>query len=132
MSLPRFPRVAAIGVDLVKVLRIASILESPREARFLQRVLHESELAKLRLLPRSGAPEFVAGCWAAKEAVFKTLLQKQQKQFQFRNWLRSSHNGKPHISSTPPLPDSDFLLSISHDDGLLIATVLRQEYVPLI
>lgn len=120
--------VKAIGVDIVKVLRIAKILQSSRKDRFLRRVLHEEERLLLGQLPSfKKLLEYIAGSWAAKEAVFKTLDTVDQKQFQFKDWCRYKKDGKPYIRRDPPDMRSEFLLLISHDEDHLIAMVLRIE-----
>lgn len=79
-----------------------------------------------------------AGSWAAKEALFKTLDVSQQKQFEFKNWYKTNDsNGKPSISwdvesgmNIEPKCNI-FMLTISHDKDLLIATVLRQRFAEI-
>lgn len=120
--------VKGIGVDLVKVARITRILEGPRKDRFLRRVLHENEAATVRKMGDFRKMlEFVAGSWAAKEAVYKSLDSQQQRQFQFHQWYRYLEGGKPQIAHELTKGNNQFLLSISHDDGHLVAMVLRME-----
>ncbi|OBA20872.1 4'-phosphopantetheinyl transferase [Metschnikowia bicuspidata var. bicuspidata NRRL YB-4993] len=117
--------IKAIGVDLVKVLRISRILQGPRRARFLQRVLHDAELTALRKMQSpQKALQYVAGSWAAKEAVFKTLDEREQRQFVFREWRRHHEAGRPGIGRGPS-DSGRFLLSISHDGDHLVAMVVR-------
>lgn len=116
--------VLGIGVDLVKVSRIATLVSGRHSTHFLQRVLHPSELAVLRTLDELSHSQYVAGCWAAKEAVYKTLDAPAQRAFEFRKWYRYAVNGRPAIALDGVT--DEFLLSISHDDGMLVATVLRQ------
>lgn len=120
--------VLAIGVDLIKVSRIAALVAGKNSSRFLRRVLHPSELDNLKGLTENRVPDYVAGCWAAKEAVFKTLDPETQKDFRFQDWYRYKVHGRPCIAREPPHSD-EFLLSISHDNGMLVAMVLRQAQV---
>ncbi|KAM9893428.1 hypothetical protein OXX69_011711 [Metschnikowia pulcherrima] len=119
--------VKAIGVDMVKISRITRILQGTHRDRFLNKVLHKKELESLARSNPERVSQFVAGSWAAKEAVFKTLDRKDQLRFQFRDWYRYNIEGKPNISRVKPLSNDRFLLSISHDGDHLIATVLRLE-----
>ena len=73
--------------------------------------------------------QYLTGSWAAKEALFKTLDLNSQKEFNFNQWYRfHDSNRKPFIwNDRYKLSDEEFHLSISHDDSLVIATVLRQK-----
>lgn len=64
--------IIGIGMDLVEIDRIRRILEEPHGGRFVERVLTPEE--RERAVSRSGRlAEFVAGRFAAKEAVAKAL-----------------------------------------------------------
>ncbi|WPK24875.1 hypothetical protein PUMCH_002172 [Australozyma saopauloensis] len=126
----KIPITRAIGVDLIRVDRIAALLAKPSGTRFLQRVLHPSERSAASKLNAQNCATYVAGCWATKEAIFKSLPAVEQHSFQFNRWYRFLDNGRPIIGSEVPHSD-EFLLSISHDDGILVATVLRQEYIDI-
>jgi holo-[acyl-carrier protein] synthase len=64
--------IQGIGMDLVEIARIRRILEEPHGGRFVERVLtpEERECAASRA---GRLAEFVAGRFAAKEAVAKAL-----------------------------------------------------------
>jgi holo-[acyl-carrier protein] synthase len=64
--------IIGVGVDIVDICRVRTMLEQPTGQRFIERVLTaaERELAGER---RSRLAEFVAGRFAAKEAVVKAL-----------------------------------------------------------
>lgn len=125
--------IRGLGVDMVDVMRFQRIFSrDPKYVdRFTKRILNSHELHKLQLLESDKERiRFVAGSWAAKEAVFKTLDPVDQKNFVFNQWYRfNDGNGKPHIASSQYSHKDQFLLSISHDKDLLIATVLRQEII---
>lgn len=125
--------IRGIGVDLVQISRFRAILgkhgmDSTYSRRFVRRVLHPKELSRFAALAvelLDHSVRYVAGSWAAKEAVFKTLDPPEQARFQFKDWYRTSNARKPGIERDPSSHDQ-FLLSISHDGGMLVATVLRQ------
>jgi holo-[acyl-carrier protein] synthase len=67
--------IIGIGTDLVGIERIARVLQGRHGELFLRRVLTKNELAMLETRNKqpSRVNEFVAGRWAAKEAVAKAL-----------------------------------------------------------
>lgn len=118
--------ILGLGVDLVHILRFSRLLSKgePFTKKLYERILHPRELAQLKLLDEKSTTRFIAGSWAAKEAVFKTLEEKEQATFQFKQWYRYKEGKRPAIGSETS--NDSFLLSISHDNDMLIATVLRQ------
>lgn len=64
--------IAGVGIDLVEIERVTKLLQQPHGERFIERVLtpEERELARKR---RGRLAEFIAGRFAAKEAVVKAL-----------------------------------------------------------
>jgi holo-[acyl-carrier protein] synthase len=65
--------IAGVGIDLLDIDRVKKLLEQSHGERFVERVLtpEERELAARR--GRGRLAEFVAGRFAAKEAVVKAL-----------------------------------------------------------
>ena len=63
-------RIVAHGIDLVECDRIAELLAKHRD-RFLRRVLTPAEIDRAEQYKNS--VPFVAGRWAAKEAILKTI-----------------------------------------------------------
>lgn len=61
-----------IGIDLIEVSRIAKLAEC-RGMRFLSRVFTEAEMAEARTRLGGWNPQYLAGRWAAKEAVSKAI-----------------------------------------------------------
>lgn len=120
-----------LGVDIVKVNRFSAIIGrgDAYVQRFTQRILHPSEYARFHA--STSRAHHLAGSWAAKEAVFKTLDPLHQTSFQFKKWYRFyDATGKPYIRSDEYNGnDEEFMLSISHDDDVLVANVLRQKTV---
>ncbi|XEC93920.1 holo-ACP synthase [Paenibacillus tarimensis] len=64
--------IVGIGHDIVEIGRVEQIVSGPSGSRFMRRVLTEAEMASAAA---RGAriPEFVAGRFAAKEAVVKAF-----------------------------------------------------------
>lgn len=76
--------------------------------------------------------KLIAGSWSAKEAVYKTLDPEIQKEFQFKNWYRHYNDrGKPFLGCDDYMPDEEFLLSVSHDYGIMVASVIRQRIIEI-
>ena len=67
--------IAGIGTDITGLDRLERLLEGARGSAFLERALteRERELASAKKAHRHRYVEFVAGRWAAKEAVVKAL-----------------------------------------------------------
>ena len=61
--------IIGVGIDIVEIRRIKSAIES--NERFLEKIFTSGELEYLR--SRNLRPEYVAGRFAAKEAVSKAL-----------------------------------------------------------
>ncbi|EMG49578.1 acpS Holo-[acyl-carrier-protein] synthase [Candida maltosa Xu316] len=127
--------ILGIGVDIIKSSRFERLLTSKSTtfaSRLSKRILHPvHELPKFESMNAQRQVQYLTGSWASKEAVFKTLDIELQKKFIFNEWYRShDSNGKPFIKCDEyPLANEEFLLSISHDDSLVIATVLRQKLI---
>lgn len=133
-----------IGVDIIKTNRFKELLLSKGKlnsrftSRISSRILHpEFELPKFNEFKDNNklneCISLISGSWASKEAVYKTLDDEYQRQFQFKNWYRYyNEQGKPFIRSDfYKKKNEEFQLSVSHDDGLLVATVLRQKIYEL-
>lgn len=129
--------VLGVGLDIVEVSRFHDILYKRGDDyanRFVKRVLNPGhEIARFHHLHLKRDPDlcvkYVAGCWALKEALFKTLDRDCQKQFAFNAWYRQNDaDGKPTIwNDAYPFQDEQFHASISHDGGILAAVILRQK-----
>jgi len=67
--------IIGVGTDIVGLERIGKMIEGANGEAFLRRVLTEAErrLLEERQRGRARTIEFVAGRWAAKEAVSKAL-----------------------------------------------------------
>lgn len=128
-----------LGVDIIRTGRFRRLLLE-KNGNFVnklaQRVLHKDHeyptFIQLHKTDINRCVNYISGSWAAKEALFKTLDLKDQTSFKFNQWYRHyDTNGKPHINHDSYHQNEKFLLSISHDDDILIANVLRQKYIEL-
>ncbi|KAI5950808.1 hypothetical protein KGF54_003882 [Candida jiufengensis] len=122
-----------IGIDIINSLRFSKLLttkSSTFTSRLCDRILNPiHEIPKFKTLTSERQVQYITGSWAAKEALFKTLGPEDQKQFNFNQWYRYHDSyGKPFIwSDSYDGKDEEFHLSISHDESLIVATVLRQK-----
>lgn len=98
--------IVGVGVDIVSVDRIKQAMENPK---FVTKVLAESE-RKLEM-----SPEYVAGRWAAKEALVKCLGGVVSDYI-----IGALESGAPVVLVGIP-NDMQAHISISHDDGRAIA-----------
>jgi holo-[acyl-carrier protein] synthase len=132
MGIGRFGMTVGLGVDLVNTTRFQNILTKNNNYvdRFVTRILHPNERSRFYEQKRpEQSINLLAGSWAAKEALFKTLDTKHQKVFRFNQWYRGYKEGKPTITSDEYNEDEEFLLSVSHDGDMLVASVIRIAYM---
>ena len=111
----------AIGIDVVETRRIANLLARHQE-RFTELVLSEREAALVK--PGPALVPFVAGRWAAKEAIMKALgegigvLQMPEIEV-----LRASNGAAQVVLKSPDVnPDGvidfgDYLEFLNRFDG---------------
>jgi phosphopantethiene--protein transferase domain len=102
--------IKGVGIDIVSVERIGKVLENYGE-KFIDRILTESEKSELK--KKGNLVEFLAGRFAAKEAITKTL----EKSIPF-NKIEITYNdfSKPIAKDFP-----DIYLSISHEKACLLS-----------
>lgn len=105
------------GIDIVKVSRIAKLIEDPD---FIGRVFNENELKKNK-------PKNLAGVFALKESFFKAT------QIKIKKWneviVLYQDNGKPYLKFDENLVDfkiKSIDCSISHDDEYAVANVVLE------
>ena len=117
-----------LGTDLVGIARIRGVFERQGQ-RFLDRVYTPDEQAYC--LAAKDPSERLAARWAAKEAVMKALGTGWSRGIDFRQIEVVSGNGTPQIrlyGGTAAVAAergvSRWLVSLSHSDGLAIATVI--------
>ncbi len=114
-----------IGVDVVNIERIASLSQAVRE-----RLFHPLELEQASHLPLASQAEFLAGRFAAKEALGKALGTGLAG-FSLKDiWVERQENGKPvfHFQGKAKelVGQRNALLSISHDRPVAVAMVVLQ------
>jgi holo-[acyl-carrier protein] synthase len=116
--------IVGVGVDIVEIRRIKYILES--HDKFLEKIFTTKEIQYLKA--RNLRPEYVAGRFAAKEAVSKAL-GTGFRGFNFRDIIiESSTLGKPTVTLNGEAKniaskngDTTIHLSISHGCDSAIA-----------
>jgi holo-[acyl-carrier protein] synthase len=87
--------IIGIGVDTIELERIAEMLS---KQGFIQRILTSAELEQLQRLSDKRQIEFVAGRFAAKEALAKALGTGIGRQFQFHSAsILNSETGAPIV-----------------------------------
>lgn len=106
--------IAAVGLDLVSVDRVRRAMQRPG---FVERVLTPAE----RQAPLT--PEYVAGRWAAKEALAKCM----PRLIRWHDAEVISSGGKPEVwvaAHARLHPDQKVWLSISHERQLASAVAV--------
>ncbi|CAH0033628.1 unnamed protein product [Clonostachys rhizophaga] len=143
-----FPLPINVGTDICQISRIHRILEGPRAARFVDRILgpHERAAAASRLLPltRSGGSRdgelwktaaFIAGRFAAKEAAIKA---HSHRRLTFHDIIIERRGrDEERLGSGPPVArirgepgdgcDSSAMISISHDGDYATAVCIGHD-----
>ena len=108
--------VKGIGIDIVSIRRIEKMFYMYGE-KFVERVLSSHEKEKLNKRVKKG--EFLAGRFAAKEAITKVL----EKPIAFMNLeILDNVYDKPYLEGFP-----DIVISISHEDDFAVAVAIRIE-----
>lgn len=115
-----------LGIDIVSKARIAGQLARFPE-RFPVRVLHPRELAEFT--QTTDKVRFLAGRWAAKEALAKALGTGLRAPVHMKNiWLDHDELGAPQLGFAPELAPllagRRCQLSLSDERDLLVAVVL--------
>lgn len=117
--------IIGIGTDIVGLERIGRMAEGARGEAFARRVLTEAEREiALGKKARARYVEFLAGRWAAKEAVSKALGCGIGATLGFHDIeLLPDERGKPRCTVSPAAwerlgrPTAAVHVSISHADG---------------
>jgi holo-[acyl-carrier protein] synthase len=104
--------IQGLGIDLVEIARIERAMRKPR---FLNRILTEAERSQ------NLTPAYVAGRWAAKEAVAKAVDIGL-------NWhdvvVVSTPTGAPVVHCRKLKPGQSLLVSISHERNHAVAVAI--------
>ncbi|SCU79844.1 LAFA_0B05974g1_1 [Lachancea sp. 'fantastica'] len=149
--------ILGIGTDIVHIPRFARLMArdaSIRESRINERILgkfmHAAELSRLQRMREENHSDkaliqFVAGVWATKEAVYKSLSSRSghkktalppAKYIYTQLCYKTNDEGgiprlviDPKLTSVYPnftrdfIENTKFLLSISHDNDYLVSFV---------
>ncbi len=114
--------ITGIGTDIVEIARIKK-LQKKYGASFHAKILSEEEIS---LIPK-GAPEaYIAGRFAAREALVKALGGKA---FNFPHIIiKNDPEGKPYFEVPADLaPGTTLHLSISHERNYATAMVIAEK-----
>lgn len=117
--------IIGIGHDLTTITRVATILEGKAGSRFLQRVLTESERNDIELLgSQSRIAEFVAGRFAAKEAISKALGCGIGGVLGFHDMVTERlESGKPHCTISE---GAKLRLNLSHRNIVIHLSITHE------
>lgn len=106
------------GIDIVKISRIHSILNSEKRNRFIKKIFTENEV--LQSKEKSDEVLYFSGRFAAKEALKKalsnTFYPSHFKSFE----ILADKNGKPNVFFEKKIIENTSL-SISHDGNYAVA-----------
>ena len=123
--------ITGIGTDIVEIARIAKMLEDHGKS-FTEKIFTENEIKECEI--RKNRAVYLAGRWAAKEALSKALGTGFGKKCSWRDVeILNNKNGKPEIklSGTAEKTAEDqnvaaFHISISHETHYATATVILE------
>jgi len=113
--------IAGTGIDIVNIKRIKKSLSKYGE-KFIQKVLSEKEIEEI---PTVKKEEFIAGRFAAKEA----LVKASGIALAFNTiTILNDTNGKPYIVKLPDeIKNKKVHISISHDSDYAAAFVIIEK-----
>lgn len=99
-----------VGIDLVEIARISL------KDTFVHYILTEDELTVFNeIRTENRKKEYLAGRFAAKEAIFKASQDREYLSYSILN----KENGMPYVKDHPEMN-----ISISHDGGMAVAVVM--------
>ncbi|KAB8122042.1 MAG: holo-[acyl-carrier-protein] synthase [Candidatus Phytoplasma cynodontis] len=108
-----------IGIDLIEIKRIEKI----GLKKIINRIFSEKEYklyVKINNLKKK--LNFIAGRWAAKEAIFKAY-QKGNLKNNYKDWsiLNDEKYGFPYVEN---ITNPQIMISITHDNNYALAFVI--------
>lgn len=116
--------ITGIGIDIIEIDRIKQSIK--RKPRFIQRILTELEYDKFLTLNERRQAEYLAGRFAAKEAVAKSL-GKGIGTLSFQHIeITSDPHGAPEVK-VQGYETMRIWLSISHSAEYAVAQVVLEE-----
>lgn len=90
-------KIIGIGTDIVEIERIQRLIKGVND-RFVQRILHKSELQRFQQLPENLSAHWLAKRFATKEACAKALGTGIGQYAQFTEFeTRHDELGKPSL-----------------------------------
>lgn len=123
--------IIGIGIDIVELERVEAVIE--RTPRILERILTEQERAHLPQTQRRKI-EYVAGRFAAKEAISKALGVGIGDYFSWQSLsILSEESGKPYIVYhhpdffTPKWGARSIHISIAHEKKNAVAFAVIEQ-----
>ena len=108
-----------VGIDIVEIDRIRKAIG---RRSFVEKVLSEDEIARFDGFPEHRQLEFIAGRFAAKEAIIKCLSDYEDPIMKDLN-ITNNEKGKPEIE----YKDYRIRLSISHERNYAVAIAILEE-----
>ncbi|MCK9547936.1 MAG: holo-ACP synthase [Sphaerochaeta sp.] len=115
--------VRGLGIDVVNIARIKALSPGVR-----QRLFHPDELAEAQSMDEQAGCHYLAGRFAAKEALGKALGCGLASLVPQRVLVARAEGGAPAFVLEQPasglVAGYDILLSISHDDPVAVAVVV--------
>ncbi|WP_096438471.1 holo-ACP synthase [Alteribacter populi] len=117
--------IKGIGLDVIEIDRIKTLLN--RKQKFAERILTKEELDVFNKLDFKRKPEFLAGRFAAKEALSKALGCGIGEEFSFQDAsVLANNRGKPSVHFVNPIP-GNIHISITHTTGVAVAQVIWED-----
>ncbi len=127
--------IRGLGTDVVEVARVEALWRRQGD-KLLVRVLAPLELARIRQLPQPRQGEYLAGRFAAKEAIAKALGRGLGHLHMARVAVAPDEWGRPTVVWTPhEQADREWLeaaagvwhVSISHTAQVALATAIWEQ-----
>ena len=128
--------ISSIGIDIVKIERIKRLIDLYSD-KFIHRILSDGEIA---LLPEANRQIFIAGRFAAKEAIIKAMGKRHNIRYREIEILKDD-NGKPYIKNLNEIKERidtfkdtnlSIHVSITHESDYAVAlSVIERELPPL-
>ncbi len=109
--------IKGIGTDIVEIERVRKAISDP----FMRKILSEEEFEKASSFSDERKISFVAGRFAAKEAIIKCLSGYEVPVMKDLN-IENDDKGRPVIR----YKDYDILVSISHERLFATAVAILQ------
>jgi holo-[acyl-carrier protein] synthase len=114
--------IKGIGTDIIELSRVSELIS--RQGKFIDRILTVNEKEKFERLSDTRKVEFLAGRFAAKEALSKALGTGIGSELSFLDIeVDADHLGKPYFIK----PEGRVHLSISHSREYAVAQVVIEE-----